>query len=86
MLLPTAKSGSVIGVVQAREATWIEVKPDGGAPERYMPRWIGGMPAAGGGLDKEMQAALVDFKTGDRVQLDWTYDERKRVVRISKVE
>ncbi|MCX7804727.1 MAG: hypothetical protein N3A38_05995, partial [Planctomycetota bacterium] len=60
----------------------IEVKPDSGPPERFIPRWIGGHPSQGGGPDKQMVAVLAKFKVGDRVKVSWIYETRKRVVGI----
>ena len=85
--VPPQKSGVVEGTITAKGETWIEVKPLGDRPaERYVPRWIGGMPNQGGGLDKDMLRALSQFKIGDRVRLEWIYEERKRVVKIARLE
>ncbi|HEY3378777.1 MAG TPA: hypothetical protein VGL77_14920 [Armatimonadota bacterium] len=84
MVEPTEKTGVVNGVVTAKEKAWVEVKADGkdGLTERYTPRWIGKMPSEGGGLDKEVLAAIEKLKVGDHVTLTWSYDERKRVLSI----
>ena len=79
---PAAQSGTMAGTVVEKGDNWIRVKAPGGESERFMPRWIGGMPADGGGLDKEMLAQLANIKVGDKVQLRWVMDERKRVVEI----
>jgi hypothetical protein len=80
---PTS-SGVVEGTITAKGETWIEVKPAGDTPaERYMPRWIGGMPSAGGGLDRDMLRLFAQLRVGQRVRLEWILDERKRVVRIA---
>jgi hypothetical protein len=68
-----AKSGSAKGRVTAKGEAWIEVTPLNGVPERYMPKWSKG-------LDKDMLEKIGQAKTGDTVTVDWTYDERKRVV------
>ena len=71
------------GTITARGKTWVEVKPDAdGASERYTPCWIGGMPKDGGGLDKAVLSTLNTFNVGDKVRLEWRFDERKRVVAI----
>lgn len=83
VLRPQAEQGVVEGTIAARGETWIEVAPLGGGPaERYTPRWIGGMPKDGGGLDKDILRALGEFKVGDNVRIEWQFDERKRVVAI----
>ncbi len=79
MLVPEEKSGSAAGVVTAKGETWIEVKAEGGAVERYWPRWIGGNPKEGGGFDKAMIERIGRTAVGARVKVQWTYDERKRV-------
>ena len=82
-LRPAVDAGIIEGTVTSRGETWIEVKPFGDGPaERYMPRWIGGLPKNGGGLDKAVSGAMREFKIGDKVRLEWLFDERKRVVAI----
>jgi len=83
---PAAQSGKMAGTVVEKGDNWIRVKTPGGESERFMPRWIGGMPADGGGLDKEMLAQLAKIKVGDKVELRWVMDERKRVVEIKVTE
>jgi len=81
------QSGTVTGLLSARGNNWIEVKTDGAEKAtRYTPRWIGGMPRDGGGLDKGMIQVIAGVKTGDKVKLEWAYEERMRVVGLSKVE
>ena len=48
----------------------------------YYPKWIGGMPAAGGGLDKKTLATFEKLKIGQKIRLTWEYDERFRAVDI----
>jgi len=82
MIAPEQKEGAAEGTVVARGDAWIDVKPAQGYTERYMPRWIGGMPKDGGGLDRDMLRALGQLKVGDAVRVRWVYDERKRVVEV----
>ncbi len=82
MLVPEEKSGSLSGTVTAKGETWIEIKGDGGAVERYWPRWIGGNPKDGGGFDREMVQRIGRTPVGASVKIQWTYDERKRVTRL----
>ncbi|MCX7806071.1 MAG: serine/threonine protein kinase, partial [Planctomycetota bacterium] len=79
---PKEQSGTLIGVLTFNQNNCIEVKPDSGPPERFIPRWMGGHPSQGGGLDRQMVAALTRFKVGDRVRVSWIYETRKRVVGI----
>jgi hypothetical protein len=75
-------SGTLTGVVSEKGETWIRVKPAEGESMRFMPRWIGGMPKDGGGLDKDMLAKLAQVKVEDRVEVKWVFEERPRVVEI----
>ncbi len=88
MIVPEEKEGVVEGTVTARGEHWIEVLPDGedAVPDRYMPRWIGGMPKDGGGLDKDILRIIGTVNKGDKVRLTWVYDERKRVVELTVTE
>jgi serine/threonine-protein kinase len=85
MLPPGGDKGTVVGTVAAKSMQWIEVKPDDGPPERFMPRWVGGMPHEGGGFEKELLVALLTVNVGDRAKLDWVYDLRKRVVAVKRL-
>jgi len=85
-ILPAEKSGTTTGVVTAKRPQWLEVRPEGGPAQRYMPKWIGGMPADGGGLDKEMIKAIGERKVGDKVKVSWIYEERLRVTAIELIE
>ena len=77
------KSGTVIGVVAAKGPNWIEVKGDGEEKaRRYVPNWVGGAPAQGGGPDKTMVKQIEGTPVGARVKLDWKFEERPRVVKI----
>ena len=48
----------------------------------FMAHWHGGMPKDGGGLDKEMLATLEAFKPGQRVKINWSWQERRRIEQI----
>jgi ferric-dicitrate binding protein FerR (iron transport regulator) len=82
-----ANSGAVTGTVTAKGDTWVEVDPDGPArSQRYTPRWVGGLPKEGGGLDKGVLAGISQVKVGQRVELKWTQDELKRVTDIKVLQ
>jgi RNA polymerase sigma factor (sigma-70 family) len=83
-IVPAEKSGTVEGEVTAKGENWVEVKGGDGAVNRYSPRWIGGLPKDGGGPDKDAIRAIGEVKPGDKVRLEWVYDERLRVVSIKK--
>lgn len=77
------KSGTVTGVVTAKEKAWIEVKAAGEEKaRRYVPHWRGGQPQAGGGPDKKMVEAIAKIPLGSQVRLEWEFEERPRVVKI----
>jgi uncharacterized OB-fold protein len=78
------ESGVVTGVVTAKGDAWIDVKAAGAEKaERYTALWKGGLPNRGGGPDADMVAAIAKVKIGDRVEVKWTTDERKRVIGLS---
>jgi hypothetical protein len=80
---PETKSGTVVGVLAAKTENTIEVKADGEEkPRRYVPQWVGGAPAQGGGFDKEMLKTIKELKVGSRVRIEWKFEERPRVVKV----
>src|SRR5262245_8187759 len=77
------RKGTVTGVVSTKGDNWVEVKADGEEKaRRYVPHWKGGLPKDGGGYDKEVVAKIKDVPLNSRVQLDWEFEERARVVKI----
>ena len=80
--VPAVKSGTMTGTITEKGDTWIRVKDAEGNSERFMPRWIGGAPKDGGGLDKEMLKRIAAVKAGDKVEVKWVFEERKRVVEL----
>lgn len=80
---PDKKGGTVTGEVKAKGEAFVEVLADGeDKPRRYVPHWRGGAPAAGGGPDKTMVAKIKELKVGDRIRLEWEFEERARVVKV----
>jgi hypothetical protein len=80
---PATKSGTVVGTLSAKGDNWIEVKADGEEKARkYVPNWVGGAPAQGGGPDKEMVKVIKELKVGSRVRVEWKFEERPRVVKV----
>lgn len=77
--LPTKSKGKLDGILVAKGNAWIDVKDDEGYPYRYLPRWIGGPPARGGGYDPQMLSLLKNIPIGNRVQLTWHWDGHLRV-------
>ena len=71
----------VVGMLTGKGDAYIEVKADGEEKaRRYVPHWRGGNPAQGGGPDKKMVQVFRELKVGSRVQLEWEFDERPRVL------
>lgn len=83
----TGKKGRTIGLLTARGQNFIEVKADGEVKgRRYVPRWVGGSPADGGGLDKRMLKTFESLKIGSRLQVDWIYEERLRAIAVKVLQ
>ena len=74
--------GTLVGTVAATGPTWIEIKGDDGKTQRYIPVWSGGMPAQGGGYDKEIVKQVQALKPGDRIRVAWQLDHHLRVLSI----
>jgi hypothetical protein len=77
------KKGKTVGTLTERSDKFIEVKADGEEKaRRYVPRWVGGDPAQGGGFDKAMVKAFNQLKIGSRVEVDWVFEERFRAIAV----
>jgi hypothetical protein len=83
VLKPPQAAGSIVGTITFKQKACIEITPATGPPERLIPHWRGGMPSQGGGPDPKMVAELAKYGVGDRVKVDWVYDDRKRLVGIA---
>jgi hypothetical protein len=78
-----AKSGTVIGALVGKGDNFIEVKADGEEKaRRYVPHWVGGAPAQGGGPDKKMLKRFAELKVGSRIEVEWEFEERLRAVSV----
>src|SRR6266446_6213391 len=81
------RKGTTIGVLVSKEPNAILVKADGEEePRKYVPRWIGGLPSNGGGLDKDMLKTFANLKVGSRVEVEWFFEERPRAVSVKVLE
>ncbi len=77
------RSGKLQGILTAKSSTWIEVKADGeNFVRRYIPAWRGGLPREGGGLDGFVLNKIKEVRTGNRVELYWSYDEYFRAINL----
>ena len=73
------RSGTVVGTLTKKGDNFIEVKADGEEKaRRYVPHWVGGTPAQGGGPDKKILKVIRELKEGSRVRLEWEFEERAR--------
>lgn len=85
----TVKKGKVIGILVGigKEKKAIEVKADGEEKARvYVPHWVGGAPAQGGGPDKKMLKVFSELKVGSRVEVTWEFEERLRAVEVKVLQ
>lgn len=83
------KHGKVIGILVGigKEKKSIEVKADGEEKARvYVPHWVGGAPAQGGGPDKKMLEVFGKLKVGSRVEVKWEFEERLRAVEVKVLQ
>ncbi len=80
LLTPKDKTGVIEGEVTAKGERWIEVKAGDAPAERYSPRWTEGGP------DKDTLHTIGELKVGDKVRLEWAYNERLRIVSLKKIE
>src|SRR3954467_7308801 len=70
------KTGTTVGKLVGKGKGTIEVKADGEEqPRKYVPEWVGGNPAQGGGLDKAVLKTFEALKIGSRVEVEWVFHE-----------
>ncbi|MSQ97160.1 MAG: hypothetical protein EXR98_21765 [Gemmataceae bacterium] len=77
------KKGTVIGTLTAKGTNFIELTGDGEEKGRkYIPQWVGGAPAKGGGPDKKMVKVISELTIGSRIEIDWLFNEHWRVMSV----
>ena len=82
-LRPKEDEGTVNGtVVTKQDDKWIEIQSTEGTIRRYVPRWTGRHPTQGGGLDIVGKKLIKEAKLGSKVQVEWIWDERVRLVNL----
>ena len=64
------------GTVKELSDEWIMVKPPEGLALRYWFKWIG---ASNSAPDKAVQSAVAKIKSGDDIEVRWSFDDRERV-------
>jgi hypothetical protein len=47
-----------------------------------VPQWIGGNPDKGGGPDKKILKTISELKVGSRLEVEWVFEERLRVLSV----
>jgi hypothetical protein len=80
-----AREGRLVGVLAERREEGFDIRDRNGALYRFMPRWLGGLPEQGGGLDPEVLATMASLKPGDRVRVTWFLDDRLRAASLERV-
>jgi hypothetical protein len=81
------RSGTIVGTLTEKGPNFIEVKAAGEEKaRRYVPQWVGGNPNQGGGPDKKVLKLFEGLKVGDRVRLEWEFDERARVLHVEALK
>jgi hypothetical protein len=84
---PAQKEGKFIGVVVEKGENWILIRPDGEhESKKFFPRWIGGAPSQGGGLDKDALRAIHETPVGAHVSVAWVWNERLRLTAMQPVQ
>ncbi|MCY3020744.1 MAG: hypothetical protein NTW87_17135, partial [Planctomycetota bacterium] len=73
---PAANSGVLVGTITFLQGGCVEVLPENGLSERFIPVWRPGPP------DRSLMQAVGKSKVGDKVKVTWTYDDRKRMIAI----
>jgi hypothetical protein len=82
LIEPDTRRGTVTGVVTDKGNNWIEITPEKAPPERYMPEWLEKTQRRRAGLDGEMLRILSAVEVGNKVEVRWLYDERKRILKL----
>lgn len=81
------RKGTTIGKLVGKEKNAIEVLADGEEKARkYVPQWVGGAPAAGGGFDKKILKLFEGLKVGSRIEVEWVFEERLRALSVKVLE
>jgi hypothetical protein len=77
------KKGTTVDTLVKKGDNFIEVKADGEEKaRRFVPQWVGGLPAKGGGPDKEILKIYRELTVGSRIEVDWVFEERLRSLKI----
>jgi len=87
VIVPKVRKGSVAGTVVGKMSTdkeiYADVKPAGqGFTERYWPPFVIDPGTHKGGFDMKVIETIGKLNAGDKVQVDWYYDERKRAAKV----
>jgi hypothetical protein len=74
--------GKLVGAVVAKGRAWVDIRSPSGKVERYIPRWIGGMPRDGGGPEGRTVQALSQLQVGGHVSVEWYVNDHLRIENI----
>lgn len=72
-----------VGTVREVEWNSVHIEVDG-VIHCFMPKWTGGSPKDGGGLDQDILRQIRQLKEGQRVEFNWEYDERPRLTSVEQ--
>lgn len=78
---PDEREGVAIGVVTDKAANWLEIRDDAGQIERYTATWKREY-ATPGNFDPQIVQAIAQTQNGDKVRIEWTWDERRRALKL----
>jgi hypothetical protein len=82
------QKGTAVGTVAETkvEKAAVVIVTEAGQRMRFIAQWVGGMPKDGGGPDKAMVEQIAKLHVGDKVSIDWLFQEHLRVVGIKVLE
>jgi hypothetical protein len=79
---PTMPMNNVsTGIVVAKTDNSINIRDENGHVEQYIPRWVGGT-GLDGSFDKQALIDITRVDIGQRVRLEWTMTDRRRLVAV----
>ncbi|HBC89483.1 MAG TPA: hypothetical protein DCZ94_21305 [Lentisphaeria bacterium] len=77
--------GTITGQITKIEGGKVSIK-DAEKEMTVAAKWIGGAKKDGGGYDKDTMAKIEKLKVGDKVKVEWWFNEMPKIVSIEKVE
>lgn len=77
----TGKAEGAVVAIDAVKGRLVLKTKDGNL--LFVPRWRGG---ASGGLDKGMLAEMAKIKVGDKLAIDWWWEDRRRIEKMAPLK